>query len=129
MKALVLVAHGSRKDSSNKEVALLSEKMNSLIDKEFDIVKHGFLELAEPSIPGAINHCCDLGATEVTVVPYFLSAGRHVTEDIPEEVEKAKIQNPEVEMIISQYLGARSEIADLLIKAALFVQGGRGPAL
>ena len=48
----------------------------------------GFLELAEPSIPDGIQRCIDAGATEVVVVPYFLSAGRHVSEDIPAEVEK-----------------------------------------
>jgi sirohydrochlorin ferrochelatase len=119
MKALLLVAHGSRKESSNHELSLLAEKINQLLDGDFDFVRHGFLELAEPSIPKAIDECAVLGAKNIIVVPYFLSAGRHVTEDIPEEVRKGKLSNPNTNIEISKYLGSRNEIADLLIKSAL----------
>ena len=125
MKALLLVAHGSRKESSNQEVAQLSSQMQRLVNEKFDFVKHGFLELAEPSIPDAIDNCCQQGATHITVVPYFLSAGRHVTEDIPEEVEIGQKNNPDVEITVSNYLGAQDEIAALLVEAAVYAQGGR----
>ena len=125
MNALLLVAHGSRKESSNTEVKQLALQMQRLTDGKFDLVKHGFLELAEPSIPGAIDDCVNCGATHITVVPYFLSAGRHVTEDIPEEIAIGQKNNPAVEITVSGYLGARSEIAELLIKAAVYAQGGR----
>ena len=48
-----------------------------------------------------------------------------MTEDIPEEIAIGQKNNPAVEITVSGYLGARSEIAELLIKAAVYAQGGR----
>lgn len=128
MKAILLVAHGSRKQSSNEEVKQLSLKMNQLVSNEFDFIKHAFLELAEPLIPHGIDQCVELGATDIIIVPYFLSAGRHVTEDVPEEVQKGIKNNPDVNIVISDYLGANSEIANLLLQSAIYTQGGRAYA-
>lgn len=126
MKTILLVAHGSRKQSSNEEVAELAKRMNQNLDSHFDNVKYAFLELAEPLIPDGIDQCIESGATEVVVVPYFLSAGRHVVEDVPEEVQKGIDKHPNVKITISDYLGANKEIANLLINAAVYTQGGRG---
>lgn len=128
MKAILLVAHGSRKQSSNEEVKQLSLKMNQLVSNEFDFIKHAFLELAEPLIPDGIDQCVALGATDIIIVPYFLSAGRHVTEDVPEEVQKGINNNPDVNIVISDYLGANREIANLLLQSAIYTQGGRAYA-
>lgn len=128
MKAILLVAHGSRKQSSNEEVKQLSLKMNQLVSNEFDFIKHAFLELAEPLIPDGIDQCVALGATDIIIVPYFLSAGRHVTEDVPEEVQKGINNNPDVNIVISDYLGENREIANLLLQSAIYTQGGRAYA-
>jgi sirohydrochlorin ferrochelatase len=125
MNALLLVAHGSRRKESNSEVAVLAKHMNNLLDGEFDFVEHGFLELAKPYIPDAIDLCVRKGAEKIVVVPYFLSAGRHVAEDVPEEVDKGRANNPNIEIEIADYLGSRKEIADLLVKSAVYVQSGR----
>ena len=55
----------------------------------------------------------------MTVLPYFLSAGVHITRDIPSEIQKASEQYPKLEIKITNYFGARDEIAEILIKAAL----------
>jgi len=57
----------------------------------------------------------------VTVLPYFLSAGVHITRDIPDEIQTASEQYPKLEIEIANYFGARDEIAEILIKAALEV--------
>ena len=48
-----------------------------------------FLGFAEPSIINAIDKCSEIGAENVTVLPYFLSAGVHITRDILSEINKA----------------------------------------
>jgi sirohydrochlorin ferrochelatase len=90
MKALVLVAHGSRRQASNEEVIALSGVIAREMKDDYPIVEAGFLELAEPSIPEALDRCVRQGATDICIVPYFLSAGRHVHEDIPGEVDKVR---------------------------------------
>lgn len=118
MKSLVIVAHGSRRQASNDEVRELSSRIESLTGESFDQVKTAFLELAEPSIPGGIEQCIEKGAKEIIVLPYFLSAGRHVTEDIPGEVDTVRNKYPDVSIKITPYLGTIEKIADLMVEQA-----------
>ncbi len=114
MKALVLVAHGSRRQASNDEVIALSKVISEAMKNEYPIVEAGFLELAEPLIPDAIDHCVKQGATDVCVIPYFLSAGRHVQEDVPAEVDKARTMHKDVPMTILPHIGGAAMMVDLI---------------
>ncbi len=115
MQALLLIAHGSRREASNDEVRVLTKVLEHHSKGEFDIVNCAFLELAEPSIPDGVSACVDKGAESVTVLPYFLSAGRHVVTDIPEELRKAQSLHPHVSIKTSPYLGSAKGISDILI--------------
>ena len=117
MRALVVVAHGSRRASSNDEVRTLTDNLRPQA-KDFDHVACAFLELAEPSIPEGITAAIAAGADEVVVLPYFLSAGRHVVEDIPGFVEQTQQQNPNVNIRIAPYLGTASELPLTLLNLA-----------
>ncbi len=117
MKYLLLVAHGSRRAASNDEVRTLAHQMNTLQD-EYDEVGSAFLELAEPMIPDGIRQAIAKGANEVVVLPYFLSAGRHVSKDVPAEVDSVQAEYPEVKIRIAPYLGSATGIADLLLEQA-----------
>lgn len=114
MKALVLIAHGSRRKASNEEVTTLTKVIMQEINDEYPIVVACFLELAEPLIPDALDHCAKQGATDICVVPYFLSAGRHVHEDIPAEVDKARKMHPDVPMTILPHIGGSPLMKDLI---------------
>jgi sirohydrochlorin ferrochelatase len=117
MKAVVIVAHGSRRASSNDEVRELSKKVSGVLGDRFSSVNVGFLELAEPSIPDAIEQCIKQGATNVEVLPYFLSAGRHVIEDVPAEVEKARESYPDADIVIKPHVGGLSAMVSLISDA------------
>lgn len=118
MKSLLLVAHGSRRAASNDEIRELTRRLAERAGEAYDLVDCAFLELVEPSIGDGIQRCVDRGATEVVVVPYFLSAGRHVAEDIPAEVEVKQRQHPDVRIRIAPYLGQNERMAELLLSAA-----------
>jgi len=117
MKSLLVVAHGSRRAQSNDEVRQLVDKMSGM-PHEFTEIKAAFLELAEPLIPGGIRELIANGAREVVVLPYFLSAGRHVVEDIPADVKVVQDEKPDIKITIASYLGASDEVMDILFKQA-----------
>ena len=78
--AVILVGHGSRApgfDSAMKRVAARLRR------GDFRSVRCAFLEISTPSIPDALRSAIRQGATEVRVVPYFVSSGRHIRNDIP----------------------------------------------
>lgn len=113
--ALLVVAHGSRRAASNDEVRQLVEIMAAKAGTRFNMVVPAFLELATPSIPDGIENCIQAGANKVVVLPYFLSAGRHVAEDIPAEVEIKRQQYPHIPISIAAYLGSDEGVADLML--------------
>jgi sirohydrochlorin ferrochelatase len=115
MKQLLIIAHGSRRQASNDEVHLLTRQIAARTDHGFDQVDCAFLELADPSIPDAIRSCAAQGSSDIVVLPYFLSAGRHVSEDIPREIEATRNEFPELEIKLAPYLGSIPGIADLMI--------------
>jgi sirohydrochlorin ferrochelatase len=118
MNALLLVAHGSRRQQSNDEVTILANKLRESCQDDYKIVHSGFLELATPSIPEGIENCIQDGATRVTILPYFLNSGTHVVNDVPEIVATAKAQHPEIDIVVAPHLGASSVMVDLLIDSA-----------
>ena len=118
MKALLLVAHGSRRKQSNEEVILLADKLKKECSKQYKIVNAAFLELSEVLIPDGIKQCVVNGATSIIVLPYFLNSGRHVVEDIPNILNDCKGYYPNIEIRLAPHLGASSLMMELLISSA-----------
>jgi len=118
MQALLIVAHGSRRAESNDEIRTLANKVETLSADAYGFVGSAFLELAEPSIPDGIQQCIERGATLVTVMPFFLSAGRHVVTDVPEMVREKQREHPNVQIRMAPYLGVSSLMPDLILQSA-----------
>ncbi len=127
MKAMLLIAHGSRREASNQEVRDLAARVEQAAGGHFDMVVPAFLELAEPDITGGVARCVAAGATQVNVVPYFLSAGRHVVTDIPEHLDRARQHYPGLVLQQSDYLGRHGAIPDVLLAIALDGAGQVAP--
>lgn len=108
---VVFVAHGSRAAAANEAHVAQAER---LADVAGLAVRPAFLELAEPSIPDAIDAAVAGGATRVAVLPYFLYPGRHVGRDIPELVETSARRHPEASVVLLGSFGADPAVVDLL---------------
>jgi len=122
LKALVLAAHGSRLEASNEEVRRLARRLTETAIDAFQRIEVGFLELTRPSIPEAVTSCVSAGSTTLIVVPCFLSAGRHVSEDIPRIVDELAFRHPDVAIRISDHIGASASMARLILEAAAPLQ-------
>ena len=48
MQALVLIAHGSRRQASNQEVMDLASRLQQSASDIYPLIEPGFLELASP---------------------------------------------------------------------------------
>ena len=118
MKALLLIAHGSRRKQSNDEVFALAETLKHNCSEQYPIILACFLDIAEPRIPDGIQKCVEDGATSIIVLPYFLNSGSHVTLDIPGIVNDTKSHYPGIEIKIASHLGASPFMINLLINSA-----------
>ena len=118
MKALLLIAHGSRSEKSNKEVVTIATKLQEYCGGQYDIVQPAFLELAAPLIPDGIKDCIKHGATSITALPYFLNSGRHVLEDIPGIINEAIEHHPNMKITLASHIGASDMMMDILVSTA-----------
>ncbi|GIT28003.1 MAG: hypothetical protein Ct9H300mP1_00490 [Planctomycetaceae bacterium] len=61
--AILLVAHGSRLDSANRDLQWLSDSLSAR--RPDDLIETAFLEIAEPDIPTGGARCVERGADRV----------------------------------------------------------------
>ena len=54
MKALLIIAHGSRNEKANEEVRRLTESIGRKAGGVYDRVEHAFLEITEPAALASI---------------------------------------------------------------------------
>ena len=114
MKALLIVAHGSRRKDSNDEIRRLARQVDGSASAAFDRVAGAFLEIASPRVGTAIADLAEKGVTEIRVLPYFLAAGSHVAVDLPRQVGEAKEAFPDIHFEILPHLGAHPGLRTLL---------------
>lgn len=114
LPALLLVAHGSRRQASNEEIKALTAALSKCLHHHFSCISCVFLELAEPSIPQGIDSCVAGGANRILILPYFLAAGTHIATDIPAAIAEKKKQYPQVHIEISEYCGQSDKMIELL---------------
>ena len=110
---IIIVDHGSRRAESNRTLQQAAERFaaNSL----YRIVEPAHMELAEPSIAAAFDRCVERGAKRVIVFPYFLSPGRHWSEDIPALVANSAQKHPAVEWLVTAPFGLHPNMNGIII--------------
>jgi sirohydrochlorin ferrochelatase len=116
MLGLILVDHGSRRAASNQQLDGMVARVQAL--RSGDVVEPAHMELAEPGIPAAIATAVGRGATEIVVLLYFLSDGRHSQEDIPRLVAEAMAVHPGIPWRIGRPLGPHDALALLALEQA-----------
>jgi len=118
MPCLLIIAHGSRRAASNDEVRQLADQVRRQDDHPYDHVETAFLELAEPSIRDGLAALAAKGATEIVAFPYFLAAGTHVAQDIPEAIAGFSAMHPSIKVRLTPHLGASAALPSAILSVA-----------
>ncbi|NKB76557.1 MAG: cobalamin biosynthesis protein CbiX [Gammaproteobacteria bacterium] len=122
MKALIIIAHGSRREEANDEIKQLARYLAENDQSDFDYITHSFLEMGQPDIPKTVNEVIQsnaaadgaTSATQIVILPYFLAAGAHVARDIPGIIEDLKVIHPTVTFSIMPHIGSTEGMKRLL---------------
>lgn len=121
-RALIVMAHGSRLENSNEEVRELAAQMGEQPDLQgrYARVVPAFMELGEPSLKVATDALLDQGVGEIDIFPYFLTAGRHIRRDIPQQVAELENQHPDVSVNLLPYLGQqRLALSQVMLQSVI----------
>ena len=110
--AVLLMGHGSRVSEANDALRVIAQQVKEA--GGYEIVEVSFRELHEPDIQAGIDRCVEQGAGRILLHPYFLFAGAHVLEDLPDEMNRAKERYPGLEMIMGQPLGTHPKLGEIV---------------
>ena len=92
--AVIVVDHGSKREAANQQLLEVVAALKKYSGRA--IVEPAHMELAVPSLEQAYAACVEQGAKAVVCHPFFLSPGRHATEDIPRMLAEVGAMHPEV---------------------------------
>ncbi|HLJ91627.1 MAG TPA: CbiX/SirB N-terminal domain-containing protein [Gemmataceae bacterium] len=114
--ALLLIAHGSREENANADLYEMVEHLRK--QKRYAIVEASFLELAQPDIAEGGKRCVERGAERVILLPYFLSAGVHVTRDLTQACRTMAAQHPGIAFRLAEPLGRHPLLLQIITERA-----------
>ena len=121
-EAIILFSHGSLLCGAGQPLHALAERLRATEKREGaereKIVEIGYLNYSEPSFAEAFDRCVRAGATRITVVPYFLVAGKFVKVDLPREIEKQRARYPQVAVQVADAMRFHPLLADALLSCA-----------
>jgi sirohydrochlorin ferrochelatase len=111
--AALLIAHGSRRDAANLDLVGLADALRARAI--YAIVEIAYLELAQPTILDGGLACVQQGADRVFLLPYFLSAGAHVTNDLERFRRELANQFPDVRFVLCKPLSLHPLLIDIVV--------------
>ena len=124
MEHIIIIGHGSPKKEANNIDAvcrLLHDRLHPGCARQ--CVRGAYLQFSEPDIPTAIRRSVDEGVDKIIIHPFFLSAGMHTTQDIPELIEEARSKYPGVAFVYTEPLGIHEKLISLVQERIMAAEG------
>ena len=123
--ALVLIGHGSKLPYNKENLEKLAEILRK--KSRFKTVAVSFMVRNKPTIPEAIEEIAKSGINKIVLVPAFLAAGVHTTQEIPEMIglkgEEPHLKAKGIKIIYGEPIGPDERIADIIEEKALKALG------
>ena len=112
--AIIVFGHGSSVESANEAVkAVAADAARSGGWEQYETA---FLE-AEPRLNDAVSKLAGAGATDILVLPYFLTLGIHLQRDLPKLVDSLAREH-RVSIRVAPPLDGHSELHRILVDRA-----------
>jgi sirohydrochlorin ferrochelatase len=111
--AALLIAHGSRRPEANRDLVDLAFAIRGRT--HYPIVEVAYLEVVEPRIPQGARRCVEQGATRVSLLPYFLSAGAHVVEDLERIRADLALEFPAIRFVLCRPLSLHPLMIEIVV--------------
>jgi sirohydrochlorin cobaltochelatase len=127
-RAVILFSHGSLLCGSGQSLEAQAARLRQVLsDREGTPpqVEIGYLNYSEPLFASAFQRCVLGGASQITVVPYFLVAGYFVNVDLPRALADVRRQYPEIEIQVGEAMRDHPALVAAVLSSA---QRGLPPA-
>lgn len=124
--AVVLIGHGSLRSDSGASMIRLAARLRQ--QGHAPIAEACFLNYSRPTLAEAVEKCVGLGATRLTIQPYFLIDGVYVREDLPGDIQPVARQHPGLPIHLADCFGFHEKLAALALDRVQSVPGANRPA-
>lgn len=114
MKALVLIAHGSKKDKSNQEFRDLVKEIKEQSKDKYSEIEASFLEFESPSIEELTHKLYEKNIKDISFYPYFLNSGKHVSIDIPNIIKELENKYQDASFTLLPHFGLSKNISNII---------------
>ncbi len=104
----VIFAHGSPIESANAAVRAIAA------EAALPLYETAFLDSSPPTLADAVGVLADRGATEIVVIPYFLTLGMHLQRDLPALVQALEQQTPGLKIRVTAPLDGHPALSEIL---------------
>lgn len=115
MRAVILLSHGSVLCGAEQNLLEIAERLRRATG---DTIEAAFLNYTAPHFIDAVDRCVDAGAAGITVLPYFLIAGKFVTHDLPRLIADAVAKYPQLEFQVAEPIRYHQSLADAVLDCA-----------
>lgn len=111
---IILLSHGSRLPEAQVTLNHMKEMVSQL--GNFVLVEGASLQFNQPDLPTALANMAAHRMERVVVVPLFLYKGVHIQSDIPTILAKEKTRYPDMEIIMTNNIGADPKLAEIIME-------------
>lgn len=116
---IIIICHGSRGERGDVEISEalrgITKGVKSLLPPGVEVIGAA-LQFNHPTLEEAVESLATRGMDQIVIMPYFLFSGRHITEHIPQLVEKLKRIYPKKQFIMSNPLGSEEHFIGSVAK-------------
>ncbi|HML18018.1 MAG TPA: CbiX/SirB N-terminal domain-containing protein [Bryobacteraceae bacterium] len=116
MTGYIVFAHGSSIESANEAVRVVAREAAER--GAWRLFEAAFLEGGRPILSEAASHLITRGATNLVILPYFLTFGLHLKRDLPRLVDPIRKAHAGVEIQIAAPLDGHPAMIDALLDRA-----------
>ncbi|MCC0179379.1 sirohydrochlorin chelatase [Waterburya agarophytonicola K14] len=110
-RPLLAIGHGTRNERGRQTFIDFVETYQNL-DTSRPVIPC-FLELTKPTIQQGIEACIEQGYTDITALPILLFAARHNKFDVTNELDRARLPYPQLNLNYGRHFGITPKIIEL----------------
>ncbi len=111
---VILLGHGSRVPGADESMLRVADTLRAR--GRFPKVATCNMSRLGPHFEEVFEKCVQEGSRNVLLLPYFLNQGLHMKLDIPEKMQAALRNHPDVKLVFGKNLGYDELLVDLVEK-------------
>jgi len=112
MKGVIILAHGSKRQETEKILNSLTEKVKLITGET--LIFPAYLQFSEQDLEAGVDYLVKKGATDIIVIPMLLFDGIHVTQSVPMKLSEIRNKYHGINIRMSHHLGDDDRIAEII---------------